>query len=179
MTISKPTINFFWPKFSNPQLWKMFANCYHTKIKHISQWMKPFKPFSLSKGADESQSALNVVHVVAEEQEQSSQIPEQDVAAFRPQQWQQPRGQQTEFCNHGNGPRGQGSYRGNSNSRPMQTQGSKASRNGKFCVYCKILNHTQEECCKRMKDNKSCVNRKGQLFWPKINATTKNNCAEF
>jgi len=64
--------------------------------------------------------------------------------------------------NHGNWPRGPGSYRGNSNSWPMQTQESNASRNGKFCFYCKILNHTQEECQKRMKENKACINTKGQ-----------------
>jgi hypothetical protein len=94
-----------------------------------------------------------------------------NVAAFQPQ-----RRQQQQFRGNNRG-RGQNSYRGNSNNRPSQNQnqnqnaykGSNASTNGKFCVYCKILNHTQEECQKRKKDNKPCVNNKGQLYWPKIN----------
>ncbi len=62
--------------------------------------------------------------------------------------------------------------RGNFNNRPaIQNRGSNASRNGKFCVYCKILNHTQQECRKRILDNKPCVDNKRQLFWPKINST--------
>jgi len=62
--------------------------------------------------------------------------------------------------------------RGNFNNRPaIQNRGSNTSRNGKFCAYCKILNHTQQECRKRICDNKPCVNNKGQLFWPKINPT--------
>ena len=49
------------------------------------------------------------------------------------------------------------------------------SGNGKFCAYCKILNHSQEECRKRMRDNKPCVNNQGKLYWPKINSAAENN----
>jgi hypothetical protein len=41
-------------------------------------------------------------------------------------------------------------------------------------IYCKILNHAQEECCKRINDNKPCVTNKEQLYWPKVNSTTEN-----
>jgi hypothetical protein len=40
------------------------------------------------------------------------------------------------------------------------------------------LNHTQEECRKRRKDKKTCVNSKGQLYWPKINSTIENNSVQ-
>jgi len=51
---------------------------------------------------------------------------------------------------------------------------SNASRNGKFCVYGKIMNHTQEECRKRINDNKPCVTSKGQIYWPKVSSTNDN-----
>jgi hypothetical protein len=74
-------------------------------------------------------------------------------------------------------PRGNSTTKALSRSnKPMtQYQGSNNSRNGKFCVYCKILNNTQEECRKRMNENKPWVNNKGQLYWPKINSTTDNS----
>jgi hypothetical protein len=103
-----------------------------------------------------------------------------NVSAFLPQpQQQQYRAQQSGFNNRGNHSRGQSSYRGNSNrSMQNQGQGSNAARNGKFCIYCKILNHTQEECRMRIKDNKPCVNGKGQLYWPKINNIETNSSAQ-
>jgi len=88
-----------------------------------------------------------------------------DAATFRPQQKQQQGGVQQEQAGYWG--------RGNFNNRPaIQNRGSNTSRNGKFCAYCKILNHTQQECRKRIRDNKPCVNNKGQLFWPKINPTS-------
>jgi hypothetical protein len=116
------------------------------------------------------------IHTVMEAQV-SPNGEQQDVAAFRPQQRQQYRGSQQNFNNQGNNhSRGQG-YRSNYNSNNHQNSKqhkSNASRNGKFCVYCKILNHTQEECRKHINDNKPCVTSKGQLYWPKVNSTTDN-----
>ncbi len=125
---------------------------------------------------DKRRSTINV-HPVEENQDQDAAIPDPNVAAFRPHQQQQFCSQQSRYNNHGNCSRVQGSYRGNSNNRPTQNQnqGSNATRNGKFCIYCKILNHTQEECRKRMKVNKPCVNGKGQLYWPKINNIEPNS----
>jgi hypothetical protein len=98
------------------------------------------------------------------------------VAAFRPQRPPQQQFRQQQGGNRGNRARGQNSYRGNSyNNRSSQNQGNNASRNGKFCIYCKILNHTQEECRKRINDKKPCVNGKGQLYWPKINNIDTHN----
>jgi hypothetical protein len=115
-------------------------------------------------------TALNI-HAIEESIDIEAAHNDQNIAAFRPQRPQQ----QQQFCpqqqynNQGNGSRGQFSYRGNNN---RSNQGSNASRNGKFCIYCKILNHTQEECRKRINDKKPCVNGKGQLYWPKINNIT-------
>jgi len=99
-----------------------------------------------------------------------------DVAAFRPQQKPQAQNSQ-QFNNCGNQSRGQGFSRGNVNSR-SSAQATNTSRKGKFCVYCKIMNHTQQECRKRIKNNKPCVNEKGEFYWPKINSTTDNNSAQ-
>jgi hypothetical protein len=39
--------------------------------------------------------------------------------------------------------------------------GSGNNQNRKYCFYCKIKNHTQEECQKRIKDNKPCKDKQG------------------
>jgi hypothetical protein len=91
-----------------------------------------------------------LIHAVSEEQNSVTQDPE--VAAFRLQQRQQkPHNNQQNFNNCGNRSRGHDFSRGNFNNRPSnQNQGgSNASRNGKFCVYCKIMNHAQQECRKK------------------------------
>jgi hypothetical protein len=78
------------------------------------------------------------------------------------------------FNNRGNNrSRGQG-YRSNFNNNNCQNSNQPTSRNCKFCAYCKILNHTQEECRKHISDNKTCVTNKRQLYWPKVNSTTDN-----
>jgi hypothetical protein len=37
-----------------------------------------------------------------------------------------------------------------------------------------MLNHRQEECRKRIKANKPCLDSNRQPFWPKVNATEGN-----
>jgi hypothetical protein len=54
-------------------------------------------------------------------------------------------------------------------------QGYNANRNKQVCVFCKIPNHRQEECCKRIAANKPCLDTSGCLFWPRINAAADNN----
>jgi hypothetical protein len=104
---------------------------------------------------------------------------QQDIMAFRPQQRQQNRGNQSNFNRGNNSSRGQ-NYRSNYNGNNRQNYNksnhpkSNASRNCKFCVYCKIMNHTQEECHKRINENKPCVTSKGHLYWPKVNSTNDN-----
>jgi hypothetical protein len=52
--------------------------------------------------------------------------------------------------------------------------GNNRNRNGKHCFYCKIQNHTQEECQKRIKDNKPCKDKQGRAYWPKVYVTNEN-----
>jgi len=116
------------------------------------------------------------------EEEENSTLMDQDVAVFRPQQRQQQ--QQRYPQKHNSGYKGnQNQQRGKQNNRnsypkksnPSNSQGN--SGNGKFCCYCKILNHSQEECRKRMRDSKPCVTNQGKLYWPKINSTAEINDA--
>jgi hypothetical protein len=48
------------------------------------------------------------------------------------------------------------------------------NRNRKYCFNCKIQNHTQEECQKRIKDNKPCKDKQGGAYWPKVYVTNKS-----
>jgi hypothetical protein len=41
--------------------------------------------------------------------------------------------------------------------------GNNTNWNGKYCFYCKIQNHMQEECWKRIRENKPCKDRQGCL----------------
>ncbi len=120
---------------------------------------------------------LSAEHMVMDEFENLAQQ-EQDVAAFKPQQRQQPRPQNYNWGGGNNRSHGQ-NYRGNSNNRQNFNQDSSQprnnfSRNGKYCVYCKMMNHAQEECRKRINDKQPCVNNKRQMYWPKINNTTES-----
>jgi hypothetical protein len=105
-----------------------------------------------------------------------------EVAAFRPQPCQQQ--QQQQYPQQQNSGYKGNQQRGKQNnkkfylkkSNPPNTQGNSGnSGNGKFCSYCKILNHSQEECRKRMRDYKLCVTNQGKLYWLKINSTAENN----
>jgi hypothetical protein len=120
-----------------------------------------------------------MVNVIDDEQESGSASTEQDIAAFRPQQrQQQQRYGQQQTSNYRSNQTQQQKGKSNKNSYPKKTNNTTSqgnSGNGKFCAYCKILNHSQEECRKRMRDNKPCVNNQGKLYWPKVNSTTENN----
>jgi hypothetical protein len=74
---------------------------------------------------------------------------------------------QNQNRNQSQGP-GQHSNRYNSGN------GNNRNRNGKYCFYCKIQNHPQEECQKRIKDNKPCKDKQGRAYWPKVYVTTEN-----
>jgi hypothetical protein len=47
-------------------------------------------------------------------------------------------------------------------------QWKQQQRNGKYCYFCKIQGHRQEECRKRIKENKPCRNAQGRYYWPKV-----------
>jgi hypothetical protein len=88
---------------------------------------------------------------------------------------QSSRGQNRNF--QGNN-RGSNSNRGNPYlwKNPNQQQaGNNSNRNKQVCVFCKIPNHRQEECRKRINANKPCLDTNGRPFWPKVNAATDSN----
>ncbi len=150
---------------------KLLSHKYHTRLTVDDAYQTFFTERRVEQ--DKHQSTIGV-HAVEDNQDQDTPAQDPNVPAFLPQQ-QQSRWQPSGYNNHSNRSRGQGSYKDNPGNRQTQNQGSNTSRNGKFCVYCKILNHTQEECRNRMKDNKPCVNGKGKLYWPKINNIEANS----
>ncbi len=90
---------------------------------------------------------------------------EDEVAAFQNRQ-------NNRFQNRSrNQPQGSGQC----SNRYNPGNGNNRSRNGKYCFYCKIQNHTQEECRKRIKDNKPCKDKQGRAYWPKVYVTTEIN----
>jgi hypothetical protein len=120
-----------------------------------------------------------MINAVNEEEETTN--PDPEVATFRPQPRQQ---QQRLYPQQQNSGYKGNQQRGKQNnkkfypkkSNPSTTQGNSGnSGNGKFCSYCKILNHSEEECRKRMRDNKPCVTNQSKLYWLKINSTAENN----
>jgi hypothetical protein len=59
-----------------------------------------------------------------------------------------------------------GSYKGPSSSS-SSGPGNNSNQNGKYCFYCKLQNHTQEDCFKRNKrDKKPCKDKQDVLIGP-------------
>jgi hypothetical protein len=54
----------------------------------------------------------------------------------------------------------------------QQQSGNNSNRNKQVCVFCKIPNHRQEECRKRINANMPCLDTQGRPFWPKVNSAT-------
>ena len=69
--------------------------------------------------------------------------------------------------------RNQSQGSGQRSNRYNSGNGNKRNLNGKYCFYCKIQNHTQEECRKRIKDNKPCKDKQGCAYWPKVYVTNE------
>jgi hypothetical protein len=63
-------------------------------------------------------------------------------------------------------------YKGNSNNYKSNVgPGNNTNRNGKYCFYCKLQNHTQDECFKRIREKKPCRDRQGRAYWPRVYLT--------
>jgi len=58
-----------------------------------------------------------------------------------------------------------GNFKGNSGP------GNNTNRNGKYCFYCKLQNHIQEDCFKRIREKKPCRDRQGRAYWPRVYLT--------
>jgi hypothetical protein len=137
-----------------------------------------YQTFFTDHRVETDRKERDMVNVINEEEESANSATEQEIAAFRPQQCQQQQRytpqQNSNYRSNQNQQKGKQNKNSNpKKSNPSNSQGN--SGNGKFCCYCKILNHAQEECGKRMRDNKPCVTNQGELYWPKINSTAENN----
>ena len=84
----------------------------------------------------------------------------------------------------GGAQQGRGTKRGGQQSRGGQSnQGGRGGQNsqgsnpnkGLHCTYCNKMNHHQEICYRRQKDNMPCYTTKGQPYWPKVNAVDPNH----
>ncbi len=56
----------------------------------------------------------------------------------------------------------------------QNSQGNNSNRNSQTCIFCKMQNHRQEECRKRIKANKPCLDSNRCPFWPKVNDADSN-----
>ncbi len=72
--------------------------------------------------------------------------------------------------NRGRYASGRGSYQAGSrfNKQGGSSCRNNAIQNNKYCYFCKQQGHRQEECRKRIKENKPCQNAQGQTNWPRI-----------
>jgi hypothetical protein len=109
------------------------------------------------------------------EEEPMAESETDDVAAFN-RRGARPRSNQAGGSSRGTYNSGRGGYqagygRGSSNSG----SGNNNNRNGKYCYFCKIQGHRQEECRKRMKENKPCRDAQGRYYWPKIYVMDDND----
>jgi hypothetical protein len=67
-------------------------------------------------------------------------------------------------------------YKGfSSSSKPESGPGNNANRNGKYCFYCKLQNHMQEDCFKRIRDKKPCKDKQGRAYWPRVYITSNSD----
>ena len=67
-------------------------------------------------------------------------------------------------------------YKGYSNKYTSNAgPGNNTNRNGKYCFYCKLQNHTQDECFKRIREKKPCRDRQGRAYWPRVYITENSD----
>ena len=67
-------------------------------------------------------------------------------------------------------------YKGYSNNyKSYAGPGNNTNRNGQYCFYCKLQNHTQDECFKRIREKKPCRDRQGRAYWPRVYVTENSD----
>jgi hypothetical protein len=98
-----------------------------------------------------------------------------DVAAFN-RRGARPRTNQAGGQSRGNYNSRRGGYQaGSGRGAGNSGSGNNNNRNDKYCYFCKIQGHRQEECRKRMKENKPCRDGQGRYYWPKIYVMDDND----
>jgi hypothetical protein len=107
------------------------------------------------------------------EEENPAEEENDDVAAFN-RRGTRPKNNQTGGQNRGNFSSGRGGYQSGFNRGGTTGYGNNGNRNGKYCYFCKIQGHRQEECQKRMRENKPCQDAQGRSYWPKVHYMEEN-----
>ncbi len=62
-----------------------------------------------------------------------------------------------------------------SNYKSVSGPGNNTNRNGKYCFYCKLQNHTQEDCFKRITYKKPCKDKQGHAYWSRVYLTSNSD----
>ncbi len=102
------------------------------------------------------------------EEEPAAENETDDVATFN-RRGARPRTNQAGGSSRGNYNSGRGGYQaGSDRGSTYSRSGNNNNRNGKYCYFCKLQGHRQEECRKRMKENKPCRDAQRRYYWPKI-----------
>jgi len=102
------------------------------------------------------------------EEEVTAKSETDDITAFN-RRGARPKSNQSGRQNRGSYNSGRGGYQTGSGGQGGNSgTGSNSNRNGKYCYFCKIQGHRQEECQKQIKENKPCQDAQGRYYWPKV-----------
>jgi hypothetical protein len=112
------------------------------------------------------ESGSNTLEAITsvKEENKSNKEDEDDVAAFQNQKTSKRTAVWSNYTS-----------RQNCSSKNRARSGNNANRNGKYCYYCKIQNHRQEECRKRISEHEPCKHRHGRAYWPKAYVIDTNS----
>jgi hypothetical protein len=64
------------------------------------------------------------------------------------------------------------------NQRGGGNNSNNSNRKNKYCYFCKLQGHQQEECRERIKENKPCRDSQGRTYWPIIYLMDENQDAK-
>jgi hypothetical protein len=105
---------------------------------------------------------------------------ENDVTAFNWRGAQPKMNQSSSQSNWGGYGTNRGNYQAGSgfNRRGGSSGGNNSNQNNKFCYFCKLQRHRQEQCPKRIKENRPCQDAQGQTYWPRIYFMEENQDAK-
>jgi len=129
---------------------------------------------TMAQGEGKTLASVNKIREVSANMDDNKN----DVAVFS---WQgaRPKTGQPNSQNNCNYPNNRGSQQSSRfNRRGGANRGNNANQNNKYCCFCKQQGHRQEECRKRIKENKPCRDSQGRAYWPSIYLKDENQDAK-
>jgi hypothetical protein len=94
---------------------------------------------------------------------------EEEIAAFQRKKF-------SKSAKKNSNPATKTNFKGSSyNYKSRSGPGNNANRNGKYCFYCKLQKHTQEDCFKRIRDKKPYKDKQDCAYWPRVYLTSNND----